>query len=160
MNVLLIKYIRGKAPLRRTDDLSVSIDGESVGKIQDQEELSLELTEGSHEVIVRCGHCKKVIELHMEKDDSFTVSWDYVTGGLMVCDGPVGFFTTEDRRNYWLLFVLFTAMAINTAVLWMRYFGLVPGDLFISLELVCMAILIISLIPLYNIRGRKVVWKR
>ena len=42
----------------------------------------------------------------------------------------------------------------------MSYFRIVTGDLFITLELVCMAILIIILIPLYNIRGRKVVWKR
>lgn len=157
MNVLMIKYVRGKALFRSTEELSISVDGESAGNIQDQEELSIELTDGCHEVVAKCGHCKKVIELHMKGNDSFIVSWDWVTGGLMVCDDIKSYFATERRRNYWLYIVLFSLIIFHIVNIGLHYGRYISGELFVTLEIVFLAALLILLIPLAIIRGRKII---
>ncbi len=157
MNVLMIKYVRGRALFRSTEKLSVFIDGEPAGKISDEEELSFELTDGRHEVVARCGHCKKVIELHMEGDDSFIISWDWVTGGLMVCDDIKSYFATERRRNYWLYIALFSLIILHIVNVSLHYGRYISGELFVTLEIVYLAALLFLLIPLAIIRGRRVI---
>ena len=160
MNVLMIKYVRGRALFRSTEKLSVSIDGKSAGKIQDQEELSIELADGCHEVVARCGRCKKVIELHMEGDDSFIISWDWVTGDLMVCDDIDNYFATERRRNYWLYISLFVLIATHILAMGLSYVKGISGEVFLTIEIGCLSALLILLIPVIVIRSRKFVRKR
>lgn len=157
MNVLMIKYVRGRALFKSTEELSVFIDGEPAGKISDEEELSFELTDGCHEVVARCGHCKKVIELHMEGDDSFIISWDWVTGGLMVCDDINTYFATERRRNYWLYISLFVLIATHILAMGLLYVKGISGEVFLTIEIGCLSALLILLIPLAIIRGRRVI---
>ena len=157
MNVLMIKYVRGRALFKSTEKLSVFIDGEPAGKISDEEELSFELTDGRHEVVARCGHCKKVIELHMEGDDSFIISWDWVTGGLMVCDDIDNYFATERRRNYWLYISLFILIAAHIVAVSIHYGKGISGELFLTIEIGCLVAFFILLIPLIIVRSRRIV---
>lgn len=157
MSVLNIMYVRGKALFRGNGELSVFIDGEFAGKLLDREELSAELADGRHEIVARCGHCKKIIELHMEGEDSFIISWDWVAGGLMACDGSPEFFATERMRNYWLYIALLTLVMIHIVNTCLQYFDYIPGEVFLTVELICLAVLPVILVSALVIRSRKIV---
>lgn len=157
MNVLSITFLRGKSFFRSCDVLSVFIDGDLTGKISDREQLSVELSDGFHEIILRCGHCKKIVDLHMHGDDSFTVSWDCIAGGLMVFEGTDGV-PVPGRRGYcWFYIAMFTIIGIHTVNAGLYYGGYNPYRQFLEVNIVCLACFTFIILPVALIRSRKVV---
>ncbi|MBR4225698.1 MAG: hypothetical protein IKR86_02785 [Candidatus Methanomethylophilaceae archaeon] len=157
MHVLVIEYIRGGALFASTEGLSVEIDGSHVGVIPDRKDFSVELSDGLHEIVVRAGHCKKVIELQMDGDDRFIVSWDWVLGGLMVCDVLESKYQTGKRRYYWFYVILVALILIHISIMGLHYGGFFSDGLFISLESTFLAASLMLLVIVLAIRGRKVV---
>ena len=157
MSILKIEYIRGGALTKGTKELSVEVDGCHVGDISDGKILSLELTDGCHDVVVRSGRCMKSIELHLSRDDSFKVTWDWVLGGLLVCDKVDNSFVTGKRRYYWfyvLLLVIMMSYIISMGLNQVRY---IPIELFIAIVVSGLVVMAVMVVMVILIRRRKVV---
>lgn len=157
MGTLFIKYVRRVALFASTKSLSVDIDGTHTFELADGQSISVGMADGIHMIKVRSGHCKKLIELHLDGEHSFTVSWDWVLGGLMICDEVKGPYATAKRRYYWLIVAAFAVFSCQISVASLQYLGLYPTDMLLTTELSLLAVVICALIITFAIRSRKVV---
>ena len=156
MSLLKISYVRGGAITNSTKVLSVEIDGARVGEISDNSEQSWELTEGRHEVIVRSGQRKKIIEIFMNTDDSFIVTWDWVLGGLMVCDKAKTRYNTGKRSYYWFYVLLGIIIVIHAVNFCLYVEGCYSRDVFTMNAMLYAAAIVVLFIPVIVIRMKKV----
>jgi len=86
MSRLTISYEHDTSLLFKNARMSVSIDGSGSFDLAKGESRTVELEDGSYTVLFRCGLHKRTLYLTMDGDDSFIVTWDSYTGGIIIAD--------------------------------------------------------------------------
>ncbi len=156
MGTLRIAYVRGNPALFASDSISVEIDGGPAAEIRDQRHLEFELSAGRHAVVVKGSRCKKTIELNMGGDVSFTVTWDRRLGGLTVLGNARETLARERAGRLFLLGII-AVLVIHIANCVLNYGKFYSGEVFLAVELACVAALVALVLYLLKIRGRTIV---
>ena len=136
--------------------ISVAIDGGPAAEVMDQQNLEFELSAGRHAVVVKGSRCKKTIVLDMDGDVSFTVACDRKLGGLTIIENAQEALVRERAGRFFLLgFIAVLALHIANCVL--NYEKFYSGEVFLAVELACIAALVALVLYLLKIRGRTIV---
>ena len=156
MGTLRIAYVRGNPAFFASDSISVAIDGGPAAEVMDQQNLEFELSAGRHAVVVKGSRCKKTIVLDMDGDVSFTVACDRKLGGLTIIENAQEALVRERAGRFFLLgFIAVLALHIANCVL--NYEKFYSGEVFLAVELACIAALVALVLYLLKIRGRTIV---
>ncbi len=156
MSTLGINYVRGDPILFASDSISVAIDGGPASEINDQQHLEFELSSGRHAIMVKGSRCKKTIVLNMDGDVSFTVTCDRKLGGLTIIENAQEALVRERAGRMFLLGFI-TVLALHIANCVLNYGKFYSGEVFLAVELACVAALVALLLYLLKIRGRTIV---
>ena len=156
MSTLGINYVRGDPTLFASDSISVAIDGGPASEIKDQQHLEFELSAGRHAVEVRGSHCRNTIELDMDGDVSFTITWDRRLGGLTVL-GNAQEALMRDKAGRMLRLGIVAVLALNIVNCALNYGKFYSGEAFLTIELACVVALVVLISYLLRVRGRTIV---
>ncbi len=156
MGTLRIAYVRGDSILFASDSISVVIDGGPAAEIRDQQHLEFELSSGRHAIMVKGSRCKKTIELDMDGDVSFTIICDRKLGGLTIIENAQEALVRERAGKIFLLGFI-TVLALHIANCVLNYGKFYSGEVFLTIELACIAALVALVLYLLKIRGRTIV---
>ncbi len=156
MGTLRIAYVRGNPALFASDSISVAIDGGPAAEIRDQRHLEFELSAGRHAIVVKGSRCKKTIELNMDGDVSFTIACDRRLGGLAIIENAQEALVRERAGRIFLLGII-AVLVIHIANCVLNYGKFYSGEVFLAVELACVAALVALVLYLLKIRGRTIV---
>ncbi|MBE6528944.1 MAG: hypothetical protein E7Z64_07320 [Thermoplasmata archaeon] len=156
MAALTLTYHHGKYLFRNRVVLSVTIDGSEPSELRDGESVTVDLETGRHDILLKAFHCKKRVELELTGDDSVYVTWDYISGGLTLTDGPFDRYTSD--RRVWLILVPLFLTAIPLFFIQAMYTEGSVDEIALVISrtvFICTAILCLTLI--FYIRSRTIV---
>lgn len=151
MGTLTVTYVRSESILLAPKTLSIEIDGKHAGEIHDRMSLCFDLPDGHHVVVLRALYSKRIMELDMDGDVSFTFTWHKKHGGLTSGDGLR---KNLPRNRYGRTYIgLVTVIAAQIANFCLYCKGLYTGEIFLTLGLICFTALAVLVGHTLKVRG-------
>ncbi len=96
--------------------ISVSIKGFCDFVLKKGESHTVELDDGEYTIVLRGYFTKRRIVLTLQGDDSFYVTWDYNTGGIIICDRMYGSVSLYPKSRSWFTKPVYLALLSYIAI--------------------------------------------
>lgn len=149
-------YVRGRF-LIGARSIYVEINRVSLGKIKGGESRTFNLPDGKHQVVFRYSFVTVKVDLSLSGEDSFTVYWDRVMGGMRIAkEFEGGMFFDSRTKKYLIASVILLAAAI--AMYSLGHVGMLPVRYGLFISIVLLAAIAIFFIFLYRGMSRTYVW--